>query len=108
MDCHDKGGLQAAYQHERLRLAEAITTPDPLPAGGRTLAARGALWLSVGSWGAKGTQTVVLLVLARALAPPEFGILAIAALTNNLLQAVNQVGVGDALTYLADRFDEAS
>jgi O-antigen/teichoic acid export membrane protein/SAM-dependent methyltransferase len=93
---------------KRLRLAEAITTPDPLPAGGRTLAARGALWLSVGSWGAKGMQTVVLLVLAQALAPSEFGILAIAALTYNVLQAVNQLGVGDALTYLADRIEEAS
>ena len=34
-----------------------------------TRAARGALWLSAGSWGAKVTQTVVLLVLAKALAP---------------------------------------
>jgi O-antigen/teichoic acid export membrane protein/SAM-dependent methyltransferase len=51
---------------------------------------------------------VVLLVLARALAPSEFGILAVAALTYNLLQAVNQLGIGDALTYLQDRIEEAS
>jgi O-antigen/teichoic acid export membrane protein/SAM-dependent methyltransferase len=88
--------------------AEAMATPEPPPAGSRTLAARGALWLSVGSWGAKGAQTVMLLVLARALAPSQFGILAIAALTYNVLQAVNQLGVGDALTYLQDRIDEAS
>jgi O-antigen/teichoic acid export membrane protein/SAM-dependent methyltransferase len=85
-----------------------MATPEPPPAGSRTLAARGALWLSVGSWGAKGAQTVMLLVLARALAPSQFGILAIAALTYNVLQAVNQLGVGDALTYLQDRIDEAS
>ncbi len=62
----------------------------------------------MGSWGAKGMQTVVLLVLARALAPAEFGILAIAALTYNVLQALNQMGVADALTYLQDRIEEAS
>ena len=101
-------GLRAAHSRKRFRSAETTITPDPLPAGGRILAARGALWLSVGSWGAKGTQTVALLVLARALAPSEFGILAIAALTYNVLQAVNQLGVGDALTYLEDRIDEAS
>ena len=53
-------------------------------------------------------QTVVLLVLARALTPAQFGILAIAALTYNVLQALNQMGVADALTYLQDRIEEAS
>jgi PST family polysaccharide transporter len=51
---------------------------------------------------------VVLLVLARALAPAEFGILAIAALTYNVLIALNQLGVSDALTYLQDRIEQAS
>jgi O-antigen/teichoic acid export membrane protein len=86
----------------------AINSPEPSAAGGRTRAARGALWLSVGSWGAKAMQTVVLLVLAKALAPSQFGILAIAALTYNVLQAVNTLGIGDALTYLQDRIEEAS
>jgi O-antigen/teichoic acid export membrane protein len=81
---------------------------DPPLAGARTRTARGALWLSVGSWGAKGAQTVALLVLAKALAPSEFGILAIAALTYNVVSAVNQLGVADALTYLEDRVEEAS
>jgi O-antigen/teichoic acid export membrane protein len=85
-----------------------VTTPDPPPTGGRTAAARGALWLSVSSWSAKGTQTVVLLVLARALTPSEFGILAVAALTYNVLIALNQLGVGDALTYFKGRIEEAS
>jgi len=87
--------------------AAAITPPDS-PAIGRARAARGALWLLGGSWGAKGTQIVVLLVLARALAPSQFGVLAIAALTYNVLVALNQLGIGDALTYLADRVEEAS
>jgi O-antigen/teichoic acid export membrane protein len=62
----------------------------------------------VGSWSAKATQTVVLLVLAKALAPSDFGILAIAALTYNILSALNQLGVADALTYLKDQVEEAS
>jgi PST family polysaccharide transporter len=89
-------------------LLAAVTAPDPLPADGRTAAARGALWLSVSSWSAKGTQTVVLLVLARALTPSEFGILAVAALTYNALQAFSQLGIEDALTFFKDRIEEAS
>jgi PST family polysaccharide transporter len=47
-------------------------------------------------------------VLAKALAPAEFGILAIAALTLNLLSSINELGVADALTYLQDRIEEAT
>jgi len=50
----------------------------------------------------------VLLVLARALRPAEFGILAVAALTYNVLIALNQLGMSDALTYLQDRIEQAS
>ena len=51
---------------------------------------------------------MVLLVLAKVLAPSEFGVLAIAALTYNVLLALNQLGIGDALSYLEDRVEEAS
>ncbi len=74
----------------------------------RAWTARGALWLSASSWATKAAQTVVLLVLARALAPAEFGILAVAALTYNVLIALNQLGVSDALTFLTDRIEQAS
>jgi O-antigen/teichoic acid export membrane protein len=47
-------------------------------------------------------------VLAKALAPAEFGILAIAALTYNILSAINELGMADALTYLQDRIDQAT
>ena len=86
----------------------AIIPPDPPLAGGRTRAVRGVLWLSVGSWGSKGAQTVVLLVLAHELTPSKFGIVAIAALTYNILSAVNELGVSDALVYRKDRIGEAS
>jgi O-antigen/teichoic acid export membrane protein len=47
-------------------------------------------------------------VLAKALAPAEFGILAIAALTYNISSAINELGMADALTYLPDRIEEAT
>jgi O-antigen/teichoic acid export membrane protein len=50
----------------------------------------------------------MLLVLARALAPSQFGILAVAALTYNVLVALNHLGVADALTYFKDRIEEAT
>ena len=87
---------------------EVIATTDPSTVGSRTRAARGALWLSAGSWSAKVSQTVVLLVLAKALAPAQFGILAIAALTYNILTAINELGMADALTYLQDQIEEAT
>jgi O-antigen/teichoic acid export membrane protein len=106
--CQCPGGFSGAGAVMRIPRVDVITTPDSSDAAHRTRAARGALWLSVGSWGAKATQTVMLLVLARALAPNEFGILAIAALTYNVLSAVNQLGVADSLTYLKDNIEEAS
>lgn len=87
---------------------EVIATTDPSTVASRTRAARGALWLSAGSWSAKVSQTVVLLVLAKALAPAQFGILAIAALTYSILSSVNELGLADALTYLPDRIEEAT
>ena len=72
------------------------------------MAARGAIWLSLSSWSARIAQTVMLLVLARALVPSEFGILSVAALTYNVLLALNHLGVADALTYFKDRIEEAT
>src|SRR5258707_7365643 len=86
----------------------AVTQPEPGVTGRRTVAARGALWLSLSSWAARITQTVMLLVLARALVPSQFGILAVAALTYNVLMALNHLGVSDALTYFKDRVEEAT
>lgn len=85
-----------------------MTRPELTPEGRRTVAARGALWLSLSSWTARITQTVMLLVLARVLAPSQFGILAVAALTYNVLMALNHLGVADALTYFSDRVAEAT
>ena len=83
----------------------AVTSAEPAPGRSRVLAARGALWLSVSTWTARGAQIVVLLVLARALAPSEFGILAVAALTYNVLLVVTHLGIFEALSYLRDRIE---
>lgn len=50
----------------------------------------------------------MLLVLARSLVPSEFGVLAMASLTYNMLMALNHLGVADALTYFKDRIEEAT
>jgi O-antigen/teichoic acid export membrane protein len=57
---------------------------------------------------ARITQIVTLLVLARVLAPSEFGILAVAGLTYNVVFALTHFGVADALTYFKDRVEEAT
>jgi O-antigen/teichoic acid export membrane protein len=87
---------------------DVVTLPETSAAGQRTVAARGALWLSLSSWAARITQTIMLLVLARVLAPSEFGILSVAALTYNVITTLNHLGVVDALTYFKDRIDEAT
>ncbi len=101
-------GFRWLRQFSRPRAGADQDLSGPPQKGSRTRAARGALWLSVSSWGAKGVQTLTLLVLARALAPAEFGILAIASLTYQFMTSLNQLGVSDALVYLKDRIEEAS
>ncbi|HLG92465.1 MAG TPA: oligosaccharide flippase family protein, partial [Acidimicrobiales bacterium] len=87
-------------------MAEPALEPREQGAGAR--AARGTLWLSAGAWGAKGAQTVSLLVLARLLAPSQLGVLALAAMAYNVLAAINSMGVADALTWRQDRAREAA
>jgi O-antigen/teichoic acid export membrane protein/O-antigen ligase len=87
---------------------EVVTSPASPPTRNRIRAARGVLWLSGSAWTAKGAQTVVLLVLAKALTPSQFGILAVAALMYNVLLVLTHLGIVDALTYLKDRIEEAS
>lgn len=93
-----------------------IPTGSDLPAGteagdtrgNRTRAARGAIWLSVASWSAKGAQTATILVLAHFFTPAQFGIIAIATLTYNVLGAISNFGIIDAITFQKDRADDAA
>src|SRR5205814_7344431 len=69
---------------------------------------RGRLWLGVGALASKGMRTVILIVVARTLAPKDLGVLAAATLTVTILQAINEIGISDALTYRHDRVAEAA
>jgi len=102
--CSDRGGCGEPHG-EGSGSWVAVTSAEPTPGRSRVLAARGALWLSVSTWTARGAQIVALLVLARALTPSEFGILAVAALTYNTLLVVSHLGIFEALSYLRDRIE---
>lgn len=93
---------------EGTAVPEATAAPAAATADMGQRAARGALWLSLGSWTSKGMQVIVLVVLAHFLAPADFGVLAIASLSYNVLQALNNLGIPDALTYRKDRVEEAA
>jgi O-antigen/teichoic acid export membrane protein len=85
--------------------------PDPAPAAQGSLesrAARGGLWLALGTIASKGMQTLVLVVLARLLAPRELGLLSIGALVVNVAGVVQELGVGDVLTYQSRRVRDAA
>jgi hypothetical protein len=71
-------------------------------------AARGGLWLALGTIASKGMQTLVLVVLARLLAPRQLGLLSIGALVVNVAGVVQELGVGDVLTYQARRVHDAA
>jgi O-antigen/teichoic acid export membrane protein len=62
-------------------------------------AARGAMWLATSSIVVKGSQTLVLLVLAALLAPTALGLLAIGALVANVSTILANLGTGHALVY---------
>jgi PST family polysaccharide transporter len=71
-------------------------------------AARGFLWASVGTIGAKGVSFVALALLARLLAPAEFGVFAVALLSLTYLETVADLGTGMALVYWPDRVHDAA
>lgn len=68
-----------------------MSTPD-LPRVGSAL-----IWKGVQLFGGKAISLVRILVLARLLAPEEFGLLAIAAVVIELLMAVTTLGTSEAL-----------
>ncbi len=74
----------------------------------KTKAARGVFWLGLTAVANKGSQILTLLVLARFLDPKQFGVISVAALTYNILQAFSNMGIPDAMIYLKDRSDEVA
>ena len=63
----------------------------------REQAARAALWSSIQTWGTQVLSTVVFLVLARLLAPQDFGLVALAGVVMALVQLFADQGFGQAI-----------
>ena len=74
---------------------------------GRTTA-RAAVWAFVSMGGAKIITLAGLMVLARILAPGEFGLLAFALVYITYAETVGDLGSGMALVYWPDRREEAA
>ncbi len=88
---------------------DAVPAPDePVGPSLESRAARGGLWLAAGTIASKGMQTLVLVVLARLLAPRQLGVLSIGALVVNVAGVVQDLGASDVLTYQATRVRDAA
>ena len=81
-----------------------MTTRDDLHRG----TTRGAGWLGLGAATVKGSQTVVLLILAALLEPSAMGVLALGALVLNVTSAITDLGTGTALVHWRDDVERAA
>jgi PST family polysaccharide transporter len=71
-------------------------------------AARGFLWAAASTMAAKAISLAALAVLARLLAPAEFGQFAVALLCLTYLETIADLGTGMALLYWPDRVRDAA
>ncbi|MFP5245941.1 MAG: oligosaccharide flippase family protein [Thermoanaerobaculia bacterium] len=70
--------------------------------------ARAAVWAFLATAGGKAVTLLSLVLLARLLAPREFGLLAFAMAYMTYVEAIGDLGSGMALVYWPDRREEAS
>ncbi|HYO78063.1 MAG TPA: lipopolysaccharide biosynthesis protein, partial [Thermoanaerobaculia bacterium] len=70
--------------------------------------ARAAIWAFLATAGSKGVTLIGLALLARLLAPNEFGLLAFAMAYITYAEAIGDLGTGVALVYWPERRDEAA
>ena len=70
--------------------------------------ARAAIWAFLSTAGAKAITLVGLAMLARLLAPSEFGLLAFALVYITYADTIGDLGSGVALIYWPDRRDDAT
>ncbi|HEX6177256.1 MAG TPA: oligosaccharide flippase family protein, partial [Thermoanaerobaculia bacterium] len=73
---------------------------------GRTTA-RAAVWAFLSTGGSKLITLVALMILARLLAPTEFGLLAFALVYITYAETIGDLGTGHALIYWPDRREDA-
>ena len=74
---------------------------------GRTTA-RAAVWAFLSTGGSKLITLVALMILARLLAPTEFGLLAFALVYITYAETIGDLGTGHALIYWPDRREDAA
>ena len=72
------------------------------------ITARAAVWAFFSTAGAKLITLVGLALLARLLAPREFGLLAFAMVYITYAETIGDLGSGMALVYWPDRRDDAA
>lgn len=70
--------------------------------------ARAAIWAFLSTAGAKAVTLIGLTLLARLLAPKEFGLLAFAMVYITYAEAIGDLGTGTALVYWPDRRNDAA
>ncbi len=79
----------------------ASAAPQDRPLSRATV--RGAAWNYVGFVLAKGLTFISTVILARLLAPEDFGLLALGLTLTNYLDVLNDLGIGQSVIYLRDR-----
>lgn len=77
------------------------------PSAGRTTA-RAAIWAFLGTAGARVVTLIGLALLARLLAPREFGLLAFAMVYITYAETIGDLGSGMALVYWPNRREDAA
>lgn len=84
---------------------DSIVDDDPIPLGQR--AARGGVVQILGYVLGRLPVLAATIIIARILAPDEFGTVAIALVIVSFLESINDLGVGQAVVYLPDRREVA-
>jgi teichuronic acid exporter len=94
VDTADEAALQVATElSPSLNSGEAISAGAPV--GGTVL--RGVVWLSAMRWAAQLLTWVSTLVIARLLAPEDYGLVAMATVLTGLLEVLSDIGIGAAV-----------
>jgi O-antigen/teichoic acid export membrane protein len=83
-------------------------SPEPANASLDRRAARGTLWVGLGSWLNRLVLVAVLGVLATRLSARELGILSVAGVCSNALTILGSLGLADALVYQRGRVSAAA
>jgi O-antigen/teichoic acid export membrane protein len=71
-------------------------------------AATGITWSGLGIASQRITQTLVVIILARLLAPEDFGLVALATMAINTMEKIKGLGMASALIHRRNKIEEAA